>query len=158
MPRQYSCMAYSFLIFDFGGDEEAAQQARHRIEGWRQGFRLDKKMQLKFDRKELESKDDSATKDSPKASKGIAKGKKVASKTKGPSAGTDESASEPNLDGATEIRMIVRLDFSDHEKLSHQRWLERIPTEEPFKTAKPNVVAPGGPEFTAAEELFDSLD
>src|SRR5713101_8129533 len=44
------CMAQTFLIFDFGKDEAAAQQARHRIDGWRQGFRLDKKLQLKFDR------------------------------------------------------------------------------------------------------------
>ena len=45
-------MAHSFLIFDFGNNEESAQQARHRIEGWKQGFRLDKKLQVKFERKE----------------------------------------------------------------------------------------------------------
>jgi hypothetical protein len=39
-------MAHSFLIFDFGGNEDAAQQARHRIDGWKQGFRLDKKLQV----------------------------------------------------------------------------------------------------------------
>jgi hypothetical protein len=150
-------MAYSFLIFDFGVDEDAAQQARHRIEGWRQGFRLDKKLQLKFERKELEAKNDTATKPSAKASKGSPKAKS-ASKTKGQSAGAAEPEDESNLSPASEIRMIVRLDFSDHERLSHQRWLERIPAEEPFKAAKPRVVRPGGPEFATTEELFESLD
>ena len=150
-------MAYSFLIFDFGGDENAAQQARHRIEGWRQGFRLDKKLQLKFDRKELEAKQDPAAEPVSKASKGSSKGK-AASKTKAKSAGPAESEGGANASSASEIRMIVRLDFSDHEKLSHQRWLERIPTEEPFKTANPKVLRPGGPEFVKTEELFDSLD
>ena len=45
-------MAQSFLVFDFGSDEELAQQARHRVDGWKQGFRLDKKLLLKFDRSE----------------------------------------------------------------------------------------------------------
>jgi hypothetical protein len=149
-------MAYSFLVFDFGSDEDAAQQARHRIEGWRQGFRLDKKLQLKFDSKELEAKQDPVETVS-KTSKGSSKGN-AASKTKAKSSGPAESEGGANASSASEIRMIVRLDFSDHEKLSHQRWLERIPTEEPFKTAKPKVLRPGGPEFEKTEELFDSLD
>ena len=150
-------MAYSFLIFDFGGDEDAAQQARHRIEGWRQGFRLDKKLQLKFERKELESKQDAAAEPASKASKGSSKGK-PASKTKAKSAGASEPDAGSKPPSASEIKMIVRLDFSDHEKLSRQRWLERIPTEEPFKTANPKVLRPGGPDFAKTEELFDSLD
>jgi hypothetical protein len=149
-------MAYSFLIFDFGGDEDAAQQARHRIEGWRQGFRLDKKLQLKFERKELEAKQEPTTEPASKSSKGSSKGK-AAAKPKAKSAGVAESEGGANAPSASGIRMIVRLDFSDHEKLSHQRWLERIPTEEPFKTAKPKVLRPGGPEFEKTEELFDSL-
>jgi hypothetical protein len=150
-------MAYSFLVFDFGGDEDAAQQARHRIEGWRQGFRLDKKLQLKFERKELEAKQETAAEPSPKASKGSSKAK-GASKTKAKSAGKTNAESGSSPASAAEIRMIVRLDFSDHEKLSHQRWLDRIPTEEPFSAAKPKVIRPGGPEFTTTEELYDSLD
>jgi len=150
-------MAYSFLIFDFGGDEDAAQQARHRIEGWRQGFRLDKKLQLKFNRKELEAKQESTTEPASKSSKGSSKGS-AASKPKAKNAGVAESEGGANAPSASEIRMIVRLDFSDHEKLSHQRWLERIPTEEPFKAANPKVLRPGGPEFEKTEELFDSLD
>jgi hypothetical protein len=156
LPANIHGMAHSFLIFDFGVDEDAAQQARHRIEGWRQGFRLDKKLQLKFERKELEANHDTATKPSAKASQGSSK-VKSASKTKGKSAGAAEPEEGSNPSPASEIRMIVRLDFSDHEKLSHQRWLERIPTEEPFKAAKPRVVRPGGPEFATTEELFESL-
>ena len=48
-------MAQTFLIFDFGKNEETAQQARHTIDRWKQGFRLDKKMLLKFDRKDADA-------------------------------------------------------------------------------------------------------
>jgi hypothetical protein len=157
MPAHIYCMGYSFLVFDFGGDEDAAQQARHRIEGWRQGFRLDKKLQLKFERKELEAKKDSAAEPPSKAPKGSSKGK-AAPKTKTKPAGEADPKSGSSPTAAPEIRMIVRLDFSDHEKLSHQRWLERIPSEEPFKAANPKVIRPGGPEFETTEELFETLD
>jgi hypothetical protein len=109
-------MAQSYLVFDFGTNEEAAQQARHRIEGWRQAFRLDRKLQLKFERQAPEK-----------------------------------------TNGGEQIRLIVRLDFSDHERLSHHRWLERIPGEEPFKSASPQVVRAGEAEFDKTAELFDSL-
>jgi hypothetical protein len=52
----------------------------------------------------------------------------------------------------------VRLDFSDHEKLSHQRWVDRIPSEPPFKDASPKVVRPGESDFAGSVKLFDSLD
>jgi len=110
-------MAESYLIFDFGANEQAAQRARHRIEGWKQAFRLGEKMQLKFERQPRE---------------------------KG--------------DGGETIRLILRLDFSDHEKLSHQRWLERIPGEEPFNDASSQVIRSGDPPYRATSELFDSLD
>ena len=45
-------MAHTYMLFDFGADEEKAQQARHKLEGWKQAFRLDKKLQVKFDRGE----------------------------------------------------------------------------------------------------------
>jgi len=35
--RPYLLHGIFFLVFDFGVDEDAAQQARHRIEGWRRG-------------------------------------------------------------------------------------------------------------------------
>ena len=147
-------MAYSFLIFDFGRSEDAAQKARHRIDGWKQGFRLDKKLQLKFERQEEEAKPDAAPAIKPKAApKGKAK-----QKTKGKS--EEESGAKPDSSSAesSDIRLIVRLDFSDHEKLSHQRWLDRIPTEEPFSAASPKIVRSGDPEFQKVSDLFDSLD
>jgi hypothetical protein len=115
-------MAHSFLIFDFGSNEEAAQQARHRIEGWKQAFRLDKKLLFKFDRGEAEA------------------GQK------------EKAASE---DGR--IVLLLRLDFSDHERLSHQRWLERIPAEALFRDAQPKVIRPGDAEFASTSERFDAL-
>jgi len=150
-------MAHSFLIFDFGGNEEAAQQARHRIDGWKQGFRLDKKLQVKFERKEQEAEADSALEPVSKASKAGSKGKtKPGAKSKSVVESAAEAGSSATNSG--QIRLIVRLDFSDHEKLSHQRWIERIPSEEPFKEANPQLVRAGQPEFKATSDLFDSLD
>ena len=97
-------MAQTFLVFDFASNEEAAQQARLTLERWKQGFRLDKKLLLKFDREEPE--------ETP------------AEKPAG-----DKKA----VPDAGRIIVIVRLDFSDHEKLSHQRWLDRIPADPSFK-------------------------
>jgi len=150
-------MAHSFLVFDFGSDEDAAQQARHRIDGWKQGFRLDKKLQVKFERKGLEAKADAAPAAVHKVAKSAAKGK---AKPGGKSKSGGGSASEDNSTpaGPGQIRLIVRLDFSDHEKLSHQRWIESIPIEEPFKAANPRIIRSGEPEFKATSDLFDSLD
>ena len=133
-------MAHDFLIFDFGTNEEVAQQARHKVEGWTQGFRLGKKMLLKFER---EAADDSSESETD-AKKPSASKKKSAAKADG---------TEPS----SKVRVLVRLDFSDHEKLSHQRWLDRIPTEEPFKSAKAEIIRQGQPGFAEAAELFDSL-
>lgn len=155
-------MAHSFLLFDFGSNEETAQQARHRIEGWRQGFRLDKKLQLKFERTEQEEKSAQAEENAAparKASKASAKSK-ARSGAKSKPAGDEKSGADGDAESSSssKIRLIVRLDFSDHEKLSHQRWIERIPTEEPFKNASPKIVRTGDPEFRATSSLFDSLD
>jgi hypothetical protein len=133
-------MAHDFLIFDFGTNEEVAQQARHKVEGWTQGFRLGKKMLLKFEREVADDSSESET----ESKKSSASKKKSAAKSDG---------AEPSA----KVRVLVRLDFSDHEKLSHQRWLDRIPTEEPFKSAKAEIIRQGQPGFAEAAELFDSL-
>jgi hypothetical protein len=133
-------MAHDFLIFDFDTNEEAAQQARHRVEGWTQGFRLGKKMLLKFEREEANELKEAGN-----------SGAKTASNKK--KSATKENATE----GAGRVRVLIRLDFSEHEKLSHQRWLDRIPTEEPFKAAKTEIIRQGDPEFDETAELFDSL-
>jgi hypothetical protein len=49
-------MAHTYLLFDFGTDEEKAQLARHKLEGWKQAFRLDKKLLYKFERAEPKRK------------------------------------------------------------------------------------------------------
>src|SRR5579864_2254039 len=131
-------MAHTFLIFDFGTDEEAAQQARHRIEGWKQGFRLGNKLQFKFERKSPEKNpeknEDSEAKDETKH-----KGKKK-----------ESEESEP-------VRLLVRLDFSNHEKHLAQSWIERIPGDDAFKSVKSEVIRHQDPAFEKASELFDSL-
>ncbi len=137
-------MAHSYLIFDFGGNEEAAQQARHKVEGWKQGFRLGNKMMLKFDR--VESTDGDSAPNQP-AEKG--------SKAKG---GKKPSDKENKTEASERLRLFVRLDFSDHEKLSHHRWLERIPAEDPFKAVKCEIVRHGESSFHKTEDQFDSLD
>jgi hypothetical protein len=151
-------MAYSFLIFDFGRSEDAAQKARHRIDGWKQGFRLDKKLQLKFERQAEEAMLDAASAASkPKSAKSESKAK---GKQEGKGKSEEEAGAKSDSSPAesSDIRLIVRLDFSDHEKLSHQRWLDRIPTEEPFNAASPKIVRAGDPEFQTVSDLFDSLD
>ena len=138
-------MAPSILIFDFGANEEAAQQARHKIEGWKQGFRLGNKMLLKFDREEPSGKTGDA--------EGAVAEKKPAAKK---SAAKTEKAEKAQ--GTSRVRLLVKLDFSDHEKLSHQRWLDRIPAEEPFKSAKGETLRSGDPALAKTAELFESLD
>lgn len=122
-------MAQTFLIFDFGSNEEAAQEARHRIDRWKQAYRLDKKILLKFDREDQEEK-------------------------KSKHGGKDETKEGAD---AQKIVLIVRLDFSDHEKLSQQRWIDRIPVEEPFKEANPKLVRAGDEEFEPTTKRFDDL-
>jgi hypothetical protein len=139
-------MAQSILIFDFGTNEEAAQQARHKVEAWKQGFRLGNKILLKFERVETEPK---PAGDADEAKH--AHGKKAANKK--------SSAKDEKDDGASaQVKLLVRLDFSDHEKLSHQRWLDRIPTEEPFKSAKAETLRHNDASFGKAAERFESLD
>lgn len=108
-------MPQSYLIFDFDADEQAAQQARHRIEAWRQAFRLGEKMRWKFERY-------STTQDGPQ-----------------------------------QLRLLVRLDFSEHERLSHQRWLERLQTETPFRAAKFEIVRTGDTAWDSTDARFDAL-
>src|ERR1700687_109620 len=104
-------MAHSFLIFDFEANEDAAQQARHRIDGWKQGFRLDKKLQVKFERKESEANPGDAAAAPPQAATSGAKGKpKPGAKSKSGEEPASKAVPEPT--DPAKIRLIVRLDFS----------------------------------------------
>jgi hypothetical protein len=149
LGRYRKSMPQSIFIFDFGSDEDAAQQARHRVESWKQGFRLGNKMSLKFEREETAS--DGAGEsggETKEANRSKTASKKAAKKQEG----------AEKTESAANIRLLVRLDFSDHEKLSHQRWIDRIPAEEPFKSAKVQTIRTGDPEFPDTSEKFDSLD
>jgi hypothetical protein len=147
-------MAHTYLLFDFGTDEEKAQLARHKLEGWKQAFRLDKKLQYKLERAEDEAKTapehDHKAAETPKAEKPKAK-----SKAKHKSKETEASEETPPANG--KVNLLVRLYFSGHEKLTEQRWLDRIPSEEPFKEASPRVVRQGEEKFDEVVKQFDSL-
>jgi hypothetical protein len=126
-------MAQAYLLFDFK-DEDSAQRARHKVEGWKQGFRLDRKMILKFDRQEAQAGEE------------------------GDKEAAEESAKQKNEEKNQRVRAIVRLDFSEHEKLSYQRWIDRIPGEEEFKEAQPRLLKSEDAEYEAMAERFESLD
>ena len=130
-------MAQTFLIFDFGTDEEAAQKARHRIDGWKQAFHLDRKMLVRFER------------EAPKQEEASKTDTKAAAKTKK----SADVAPSPD-----QVHLLVRLDFSDHEKLSHQRWLERIPADDAFKSAKHEVVGHNAANFEDTTKRFEELE
>jgi hypothetical protein len=155
-------MAHSYIQFDFGTDEERAQQARHKLDGWRQAFRLDKKLQYKLDRPESAAAEapsqpePASSAPPPEKSKG-----KTAEKAKGKAASAKSSAPPVEKSSAAangKVSLLVRLYFSSHEKLSEQRWLERIPSEEPFKSASPKVVHHSDPEFESTDRQFEALE
>jgi len=100
-------------------------------------------MLLKFDRDESNEEEEDGGE--------TAKGSKAKKK---PATNAGKSAKDA-ADGR--IRLFVRLDFSDHEKLSHQRWLDRIPSEEPFKSVESEIIRPGESDFEDTEEHFNSL-
>jgi hypothetical protein len=144
-------MAQTYLLFDFGSDEEKVQQARHKLESWKQAFRLDKKLQYKLEREQPVEPVSAEAKPEP------AKGEKSNSaKTKSKS--KPKSDDEPAVRNSGPIKLFVRLYFSGHEKLSEQRWIDRIPTEEPFKSASPKTVRETEPTFADVLKQFDTLE
>jgi len=153
-------MAHSYIRFDFGTDEEKAQQARHKLDGWKQAFRLDKRLLYKLDRPESEageavSKPEVVEKPAPAAKSA---GKKAASSKAKSAAKTSKPAPEKSASSANgKVGLLVRLYFSSHEKLSEQRWLDRIPSEDPFKSASPKVVHQNDPEFESIDQQFETL-
>ena len=153
-------MAHTYLLFDFGTDEEKAQLARHKLEVWKQAFRLDKKLLYKLEREQDEANEDQEQvhkpAEVPKAEKH--KGKAAKSKAKHKS---KEKEAEPADEAPTahgKVNLLVRLYFSGHEKLTEQRWLDRIPSEEPFKEASPRVVRQGEGDFDEVVKQFDALE
>jgi len=158
-------MHNSFLIFDFGSNEEAAQQARHKLEGWKQAFRLDKKLLYKFDREESEPAADAASGAEPaatekhehKSAKSKTKPAKKAAKSKSATKNAEEEHDAVESDPNANTKLLVRLYFSGHEKLSYQRWIDRLPNEELFKQASPQTIHQGDPQFAEIDKKFESL-
>jgi len=132
------------MQFDFGKDEEKAQLARHKLETWKQAFRLDKKLLYNFER----------------AADGDSNAEPVAAKSEKPKAkGKTKSHDEPETPKSNEtVKLLLRLGFSNHEKLSEQRWVDRIPTEEPFVAASQRVLKLGDAHFAETEKQFEELN
>jgi hypothetical protein len=155
-------MSHIYMKFEFGRDEEKAQEARHKLDVWRQAFRLDKKVQYKLDREEIGSSEVAEKTEEPEKATKAAKTEKpaAAEKSKGKekhkeSAGAREK--EPAA-GNAKVSLLVRLYFSSHEKLSEQRWIDRIPTEEPFKSASPKIIHKDDAEFEGVDQEFESRE
>lgn len=146
-------MSHIYIKLDFGMDEEKAQQARHKLDGWKQAFRLDKKLQYKLERPEPPAGEAAAKPESLEKPAPAAKSK---GKTKAKSG--EPSEEKPIAAANGKVSLLVRLYFSAHEKLSEQRWVARIPSEEPFKSASPKVILHSDPEFEKADKQFESLD
>ena len=142
---QTANMAHIYLVFDFASDEEKAQLARHKLETWKQAFRLDKRLVYKFERIEPEEAeaDNENHEQHDKKEKAHKKGE---GKGKG-------KHGEPKAS----VKMLVRLAFSGHEKITEQRLLDRIPTEETLQGTSAKTVKPGDAEFEETEKLFEEL-
>jgi hypothetical protein len=143
-------MAQTYLLFDFGPDEDKVQQARHKLESWKQAFRLDKKLQYKLEREQAPMPVNTEAKAEP--------AKTEKSKSAKPKSKSKPKSAEPDAENGGPVKLLVRLYFSGHEKLSEQRWIDRIPTEEPFKSASPRVVREAAPEFADILKQFDTLE
>jgi hypothetical protein len=165
-------MAHTYIRLDFGTDEEKAQHARHKLDGWRQAFRLDKRVQYKVDRPESPAADGGAAGSSESAAKSAASESTTkpaaAEKSKSGSQSKEKAAKKGNPSESLEqkpavgangkVGLLVRLYFSSHEKLSEQRWIDRIPSEEPFKSASPKVIHQNDAEFEKTDHQFESMD
>ena len=91
-------MPHIYMQFDFGKDEEKAQLARHKLETWKQAFRLDKKLLYNFER----------TADGVSAA-----AEAVAAKSEKPKAkGKSKAKEEPEAPTSNEtVRLLLRLGF-----------------------------------------------
>ncbi len=132
-------MAHIYMQFDFSSDEEKAQLARHKLEVWKQAFRLDKKLLYKFERSGEATTAEETEGEKPESSKRKSKSKL-------------ESTQK-----ASKVSLLVRLGFSGHEKLSEYRWVERIPTEEPFVSASPVTIKHTDAKFEDIKKRFEDL-
>ena len=155
---QTEIMAHIYMSFDFGTDEEKAQLARHKLEMWRQAFRLDKKLLYKFERTGPEAH--AAAPVTSEKSEKPAKAEKPGKAAKG-AKGKGKAEPVPEKKAAAPagpVKLHLRLGFSGHEKMTEERLVKRIPGEEPFKDASPAVMRQGEPGFDETAAVFDALD
>jgi hypothetical protein len=148
-------MAHIYMSFDFGTDEEKAQLARHKLDIIKQTFRLDKKLLYKFERPGGEPKPVPVSVE--KAEK-PEKGSKVAKS--GKSAKSEAKAEPKKIPAAPAgpVKLHLRLGLSAHEKMTEERVVKKIPSEEPFKDASPLTMRQGEPGFDETAAVFDALD
>lgn len=162
---QTRLMAHIYMTFDFGTDEEKAQLARHKLDGWKQAFRLDKKLLYKFERSGQDGgsapaepapeKNEPAKSD--KSVKSVKAGKAGGgAKAKTKSKEEEKPAVSPVPNGP--VKLHLRLAFSGHEKMSEERWVKRIPAEEPFKEVGAETVKPSDASFAEEENRFEALE
>ena len=124
---------------------------------------MDKRVQYKMERPgnaAIETAVKPAATEKPAASaKAKEKPAKSSAKAEGKSSepATSKAAAKADGVGDGKVGLLVRLYFSPHEKLSEQRWLARIPSEEPFKNASPKVINHDDPEFEATDQQFESI-
>jgi hypothetical protein len=158
LTPQTQFMPHTYLLFDFATDEEKAQLARHKLETWKQAFRLDKKLLYKFDRATSGDGAEPSVEEKPAKPAKEAKTKGGAkSKSKSTAKSEVSEAASRETPSPEPVKLLIRLDFSSHEKLSEQRWVDRIPTEEPFQAASPKVIKPSDTEFSDTEKQFEDL-
>ncbi len=102
-------MAHTYMLFDLGSDEEKVQQARHKLENWKQTFRLDKKLQYKLEREQPEATSEAVAKAEPAKAE---KPKPAKAKSKSKSASKSDEAENEN---SGPVKLFVRLYFSGHK-------------------------------------------
>jgi hypothetical protein len=151
-------MAHTYMVFEFP-NEEKAQQARHKLEGWKQAFRLDKKLQVKFDRGDEATTEAGEAAAEPEA----AHEEKKSAKSKAAAKGSKSTKSKKSDDSEAAadsgpVKLLVRLYFSTHEKITEQQWLDRIPADELFKVAHPHVIHQKDATFDETNKQFDTLE
>jgi len=151
-------MAHIYFSLDFGTDEEKAQLARHKLEMWKQAFRLDKKMLYKFEREsDAEASSEDGAEKTEVAEKAAKKGQpSKAGKSK--SRGKKKEDAHGGETPTGNVKLYLRLAFSGHEKMTEERLLKKIPSEEPFSELSPKPVKDQDAEFGELEAKFESLD
>ena len=154
-------MAHTYMVFEFP-NEEKAQQARHKLEGWKQAFRLDKKLQVKFDRGDEALTEAAEAAAEPEEAEEPKKGAKSKIAAKGSrtakSKESDKSEEDDKAANSGPVKLFVRLYFSNHEKITEQQWLNRIPADELFKVANPHVINQKDAAFDDTLKEFDTLE